>query len=126
VVLMDLRLPRLDGISSIRALQSQNPVPQALVLTAFYEETLISEALAVGACRYVLKQGGIEEFFAAIRATRPSQSEAPAPRGGMGLLTPLKSGGEQQTTDGPIAPGNAEGERQHIFLLFSVKLIDHV
>jgi DNA-binding NarL/FixJ family response regulator len=62
VVLMDLRLPGLDGISTIRALQSQNPVPQVLVLTAFYDEQLIPDAVAAGPCSYVLKQGEIEEL----------------------------------------------------------------
>jgi DNA-binding NarL/FixJ family response regulator len=68
VVLMDLRLPGLDGVSAIRALQGQEPVPQVVVLTTFYDEQLIPQALAAGAGSYVLKVGAIDELLAAIRA----------------------------------------------------------
>ena len=70
VVLMDLRLPRLDGVATIRALQQQDPVPQVLVLTASYHERLIAEALAAGASGYVLKEGVMDQLVAAIRAAR--------------------------------------------------------
>jgi DNA-binding NarL/FixJ family response regulator len=73
VVLMDLRLPALDGVATIHALQDQEPVPQVLVLTAFYDEQLIPEALAAGACGYVLKEGESEEILAAIRAAHAHQ-----------------------------------------------------
>lgn len=69
VVLMDLRLPRLDGVATTRALQRHDPAPQVLVLTAFYDERLIPEVLAAGASGYVLKDGSVEEFIAAIRST---------------------------------------------------------
>jgi DNA-binding NarL/FixJ family response regulator len=75
VVLMDLRLPEPDGVATIRALQAQEPLPQVLVLTAFYDEELIPEALAAGACGYVLKHGELEELFAAIRAAHARQQE---------------------------------------------------
>jgi DNA-binding NarL/FixJ family response regulator len=73
VVLMDLRLPGLDGVGVIRALHGQEPVPQVLVLTAFYDEQLIPEAVAAGACGYVLKQGEIERLFTSIRAAHARQ-----------------------------------------------------
>jgi DNA-binding NarL/FixJ family response regulator len=68
VVLMDLRLPMLDGVATTRALQRQTPVPHVLVLTAYYDERLIPEALAAGASGYVLKDGDVEEFIAVIRS----------------------------------------------------------
>jgi DNA-binding NarL/FixJ family response regulator len=68
LVLMDLRLPRQGGVETIRALQHLQPVPQVLVLTAFYDERLIPEALAAGAVGYVLKQVSTAELTAAIRA----------------------------------------------------------
>jgi DNA-binding NarL/FixJ family response regulator len=68
VVLMDLLLPRQDGVETIRALQRQAPLPKVLVLTASYNEQLIAEALAAGARDYVLKQGKIDEILTAIRA----------------------------------------------------------
>lgn len=68
VVLMDLRLPRLDGVATIRALQSHDPIPKVLVLTAGYDERLIKDALEAGASGYVLKMAKIDELLAAIRA----------------------------------------------------------
>jgi DNA-binding NarL/FixJ family response regulator len=86
VVLMDLRLPRLDGVATTRALRSQSsqssqssqeqrqehePTPRAprvLVLTASYDAGLIPAALAAGASGYVLKGGSVEELVAAIQS----------------------------------------------------------
>jgi DNA-binding NarL/FixJ family response regulator len=73
VVLMDLRLPRLDGVATTRALQHHAPVPHVLVLTAYYDERLIPQALEAGASGYVLKDGDVEEFIAAIRSAHVRQ-----------------------------------------------------
>ena len=73
LVLMDLRLPGLDGVATTRALQGHAPVPHVLVLTAFYDERLIPQALAAGASGYVLKDGDVEEFIAAIRSAHARQ-----------------------------------------------------
>jgi DNA-binding NarL/FixJ family response regulator len=67
LVLLDLRLPGLDSIATIRALRRQEHVPTVLLHTATYDERLIPEALAAGACGYVLK-GELAELVAAIRA----------------------------------------------------------
>lgn len=67
VVLMDLRLPGLSSAEAIRALRRQKPLPQVLVHTADNDERLVGEAVAAGACGYVLKQGALEELFGAIR-----------------------------------------------------------
>jgi DNA-binding NarL/FixJ family response regulator len=75
VVLMDLRLPRLDGVATIRALQHHDPVPRVLVLTASYHERLIAEALAAGAAGYVLKDGVMDQLVAAIRAARDGRRD---------------------------------------------------
>jgi two-component system, NarL family, response regulator LiaR len=70
VVLMDLRLPRLDGVATTRAMQRLVPVPHVLVLTAAYDERLIPEALAAGASGYVVKGGSVEELVAAIQCAQ--------------------------------------------------------
>jgi DNA-binding NarL/FixJ family response regulator len=74
LVLMDLRLPGVDSPATIRALQGQEePVPQVLVYTAEYDERLIAETLAAGACGYVLKQGEFMELLEAIRVAHARQ-----------------------------------------------------
>jgi two-component system, NarL family, response regulator LiaR len=72
LVLLDLRLPGLDSIATIRALRRQEPVPQVLVHTADYDERIIPKALAAGACGYVLK-GELAELVAAIRTAHAGQ-----------------------------------------------------
>jgi two-component system, NarL family, response regulator LiaR len=66
MVLLDLWLPGLDSIETIRTLRRQRPTPKVLVHTADYDERLISEALAAGACGYLVK-GELAELLAAIR-----------------------------------------------------------
>src|SRR5260370_38828998 len=62
LVLMDLRLPGVDRPGTIRALQRQEePVPQALVYTAEYDECLIAETLAAGAWWSVAVEGEVTE-----------------------------------------------------------------
>jgi DNA-binding NarL/FixJ family response regulator len=77
VVLMDLRMPRMDSAETIRALARQEPAPQVLVYTAEYDARPIQEALAAGACGYVLKQGDLTELLAALRAAHAGQRTAP-------------------------------------------------
>ncbi len=73
VVLSDLHIPHLDAVATTRALRHLTPAPQVLLLTADYDEELIGEAIAAGACGYLLKQGVIETLIAAIRAAHTSQ-----------------------------------------------------
>ena len=70
VVVMDLRLPgRVSGVAAIRALRRPaGTMPQVVVHTAEYDARLVPEALAAGACGYVLKGGGLAGLVAAIRA----------------------------------------------------------
>ncbi len=77
VVLMDLRLPGLDGAATTWALQGQVPVPRVVVLTASYDERLIPDALAAGASGYVLKGGSVEELVAAIRSAHGHTHQYP-------------------------------------------------
>ena len=72
MVLLDLRLPGLDSPATIRVLQRQEPAPQVLVHTAEYDERLIPEAIAAGACGYVLK-GELAELLEAIRTAHARQ-----------------------------------------------------
>jgi DNA-binding NarL/FixJ family response regulator len=72
LVLLDLRLPGLDSIATIRALLRHEPVPKVLMHTAAYDECLIPEALAAGACGYVLKSD-LTELLGAIRSAHAYQ-----------------------------------------------------
>src|SRR5689334_22115388 len=55
LVLMDLVLPGIDGIETIRRLQGVSPRPQVLVLTSYANDRHVHEALRAGAIGYLLK-----------------------------------------------------------------------
>jgi two-component system, NarL family, response regulator LiaR len=74
VVLMDLKLPRMDGIVAIRELLRRDAAVHVLVLTTFYEEQLVREAMRAGAVSYLLKNVEADELIDAIRAAQKGQS----------------------------------------------------
>ena len=74
VILMDMRMPGLDGPSATRAIRQQYPQVQVLALTSFYDEQLGQQAMAAGAVGYVLSGVPVVELAEAIRAARAGRS----------------------------------------------------
>jgi DNA-binding NarL/FixJ family response regulator len=70
VVIMDLKLPRMDGVRAIRELRVRHPEIRVLALTTFPDETLVEEALQAGACGYLLKDVEMNTLLEAIYVTR--------------------------------------------------------
>lgn len=68
VVLMDLRMPEMDGVDAIMALRSTDPKLKILVLTNYQMDEDIFNALQAGAVGYLLKSAPQEEIASAIRA----------------------------------------------------------
>lgn len=68
VVLMDVRMRRLDGVSAIRALVVAGDAPPVLVLTTFDDDDVLWGALDAGAAGFVLKDASAEDLIAATRA----------------------------------------------------------
>ena len=68
VVLMDLMMPEMDGISATRAIRQRWPEMQVIALTSFSDEELAQEALEAGATSYVLKSISADKLADAIRA----------------------------------------------------------
>ncbi|MFC5470641.1 response regulator [Cohnella suwonensis] len=67
VVLMDIRMPRLNGIESMKAIKREYPGTLVLILTTFMEDHWIIEAMAAGADGFLLKDVVGEEIVRAIR-----------------------------------------------------------
>ena len=68
VVVMDLRMPELDGVEATRRIIRDRPSTAVLVLTMFDEDVLIADAIAAGARGYLLKGAQQDEIERAIRA----------------------------------------------------------
>ncbi len=67
VVLMDIRMPELDGLQATREILAANPDARILILTTFDLDEYIYEALRAGASGFVLKDDPPEQLIAAIR-----------------------------------------------------------
>ena len=66
VVLMDIRMPRLDGIEATRRLTGDADAPRVLILTTFGLDDYVYDALAAGASGFMLKDAPPEELLAAV------------------------------------------------------------
>lgn len=66
IVLMDLRLPLLDGVAATARLRAEQPGSRVLVLTTFEQDDMIMAALRAGACGYILKDAPADEIARAI------------------------------------------------------------
>ncbi|GAP13750.1 two component transcriptional regulator, LuxR family [Longilinea arvoryzae] len=68
VIIMDLKMPEMDGVEATRAIRLRHPEVQVIVLTSFPEEGLVQKALQAGAISYLLKNTAADELVAAVRA----------------------------------------------------------
>ncbi len=64
VILMDIRMPKLDGLSAVRLIKSRMPDVKIVMLTMMADDEDLFEAIKSGACGYLLKTQDTEEFFA--------------------------------------------------------------
>ena len=74
VVLMDVRMPRINGIEAARQINLEAPTTKILMLTVSDEEDDLYEAIKAGANGYLLKEISVEEVADAIRAVVQGQS----------------------------------------------------
>jgi DNA-binding NarL/FixJ family response regulator len=74
VVLMDLRMPVLDGAAATRRLRAVQPDVRVIVLTTFDEDAAIFDGLRAGATGYLLKDAPTEKLYEAIRAAARGES----------------------------------------------------
>ncbi|MBD9731743.1 MULTISPECIES: response regulator [unclassified Streptomyces] len=67
VVLMDIRMPTVDGLAATEALRGREKAPQVIVLTTFHADEQVLRALRAGAAGFVLKDTPPAEIVAAVR-----------------------------------------------------------
>jgi DNA-binding NarL/FixJ family response regulator len=74
VILMDLRMPVMDGSAATRYLKINQPECRVIALTTFDEDAEVFDALRAGAIGYLLKDASTEKLYEAIRAASKGES----------------------------------------------------
>jgi NarL family two-component system response regulator YdfI len=117
VVLMDLRMPGMDGLTAIERLRLEQPGIAVVILTTFNEDDLMMRGLRLGAKGYLLKDTDRETLFNTIRAAsrgetllRPEIMARVLAQGkAVGVAIPMPTGLTERELE--VLRGVAQGER---------------
>lgn len=74
VILMDLRMPEVDGVEAIKRIKTEKPDIKFIILTTYSDDEYIFKGIAAGARAYLLKDAPRDELFKAIRAVSRGES----------------------------------------------------
>jgi DNA-binding NarL/FixJ family response regulator len=110
VVLMDLRMPRRDGVSATGAIVSSHPATKVLVLTTYDTDTDILHAVEAGAAGYLLKDTPHAELLEGIRAASRGETVL-APPVAARLMSRLRT---------PVAPAAVQPSPRELEVLAAV------
>jgi DNA-binding NarL/FixJ family response regulator len=70
IILMDIRMPGMDGVEAVRKIKPLHPEIKIIMLSTYHEDALVRSALLAGASGYLLKDISPTELIAAIRALK--------------------------------------------------------
>jgi len=115
VILMDLKMPRLDGIGATRLITERDPEARIIILTMYLEEEYVSEASKAGVRGYILKGADLETMLEAIRAVHRGEVRIDPSMAGKVLMKLCQ---ETEDTQGRII---SLTEREKEILSFVVK-----
>jgi DNA-binding NarL/FixJ family response regulator len=107
VVLMDVRLPGIDGISAVKRIHEAAPEVEFVMFTAYGDKRLLSDAISAGARGYVMKGSPPEDLFRAIRTVVS----------GKAFVDPSLSPALLMTESGAADTALSEREREVVQLL---------
>uniref|UniRef100_B8HNP3 Two component transcriptional regulator, LuxR family n=1 Tax=Cyanothece sp. (strain PCC 7425 / ATCC 29141) TaxID=395961 RepID=B8HNP3_CYAP4 len=115
VVLMDVRMPIMDGVAATRLIGQQFPQTRVLVLTTFDDDEYVSRSMQLGARGYLLKDTHSDDLAAAIRAVHRGYTQM-----GPGLLEKAIAPPAVSSTPPPLPPelaGLTPREREVLSLI---------
>jgi DNA-binding NarL/FixJ family response regulator len=98
VVLMDLRMPRMDGIEATRLIRERHPNVNVVVLTTYSDDESVLGAIGAGALGYMTKDAGRADIHRALQAAAQGQA----------LLDPAVHARLLQYVQAPGSPGDGE------------------
>ena len=94
VILMDVKMPDLDGPAATRAILQHDPAARVVALTVVSDERDVAEALEAGACGFVSKDTPVERIITAVRAAADGVAWL-SPRAAEVVLGRLRTGGPE-------------------------------
>jgi NarL family two-component system response regulator LiaR len=74
VVLLDLLMPKVDGLTALREIKKVSPSTQVIILTSHHGDDQLVDAIKAGAISYVLKTAGVEAVVESVRAAARGES----------------------------------------------------
>ncbi len=74
VMLLDLLMPNVDGIAAVRTIKRLTPTTQIIILTSYYEDDQIFNAIKAGALSYLLKDASAHDLVEAVRRAARGES----------------------------------------------------
>jgi DNA-binding NarL/FixJ family response regulator len=98
VVLMDLRMPDVEGAEATAAIMRTQPSMRVLALTAVSEDAAVAAAMRAGACGFLAKDTPVDEVVAAVRAAARGVAWL-SPRAAEVVLGQLRNSGPDSATD---------------------------
>ena len=107
VVVMDVMMPRKDGVEACREIMASAPDTRVVMLTASTEEDAVIEAVAAGATGYLQKETGMDPLLSAVRAVAVGELRVPAE-----VVTRVFAGIGRAPEDAATAAGLTVRERE--------------
>jgi two-component system, NarL family, response regulator LiaR len=113
VILMDLVMPRLDGVAAMRKLRERSPASRVIVLTSFLDDNRLMPALQAGAAGYLLKDVEPAELARAVRTAGSEQAMIDPTVAARLLRTLSEPGPAIRRGDAGADPGASLTPREH-------------